>query len=262
MDGSTTGRLSGKVALVTGGAQGRRGRKHGFGGATSWAFCAEGARVVIGDIDEENGRATVSDLVGAGFEAQFVHLDVTSREDWERAVNLTAQRYGRVDILASIAGYGDKFDVMEVDDRSFDLNFDRNPRAMFYGIQSVVPEMRRAGGGSIIQMASINGLVGSTSSAAYHAAKGAVRLIVKAAAIQLAPDKIRVNGVFPGYADTVSTNDMWLDPEMREPRLARVPMGELIMAEDVAPAFVYLASDEARWVTGSELVIDGGMTAQ
>ena len=159
------GRLEGKVALVTAAAQGRLGKKQGFGGATAWAFCREGARVMLSDIDDENGLATTAEIRTAGFDAEYVRLDTASREDWAAAVKATVERFGRLDVLANIAGYGDTSTLLEATDESLEENFRRNPVAMFYGIQAVVPEMRKAGGGSIIQMASINGLICAAMSA-------------------------------------------------------------------------------------------------
>ncbi len=255
-------RLEGKVALITGSASGLKGELMGFGGAAAWMFVREGAKVVLSDISDDAGRKTVSQLVESGAEAIYMHLDVTSEEQWREAIDATVSAFGKLDILVNNAGTGSTANVEETSEEVWDDQMAVHAKGAFLGTKHAIPHMRRAGGGSIINISSINGLVGSPTSTAYHAAKGAVRLFTKAAAVQYAGDKIRVNSVHPGYAMTPLTRNMFSDPEQLGVRIARVPMGRAAGADEIANAILYLASDESSFVTGSEVVVDGGVTAQ
>ncbi len=248
------GRLEGKVALVTGAAR-------GIGQATAVLFAREGARVVVTDLLEEEGRAVVDSIKKSGGQAIFVPLDVTKADQWQRAVEATLSAYGKLDVLVNNAGIGNRATVDETDEALWDRMMDADVKSVFLGTKAVVPIMRRQGGGSIINISSIYGLIGSPTSFAYHTAKGAVRLLSKAAAIQLAKDKIRVNSVHPGFTITHGTREFFARPEVQRERLPRVPLGRFGTAEDIAYGILYLASDESSFVTGSELVIDGGQTA-
>lgn len=255
-------RLAGKVALITRAAAGVQGELMGFGGATAWLFVREGARVVLGDINEELGQKTASQIRESGGDALFVRLDVTREEDWIKAIQSTVSNFGRLDILVNNAGTGARYKVEDTPTEVWDAQMDVHAKGTFLGTKHAIPEMRKVGGGSIINTSSIYGIVGSPTSTAYHAAKGAVRLFTKAAAIQYAKDNIRVNSVHPGYALTPLTREGYRDQHRVDWVLARVPMGRLGAADDISYGILYLASDESSFVTGSELVIDGGMTAQ
>ena len=255
-------RLSGKVALITGGAHGVKGEMMGFGGAAAWLFAAEGAKVALGDIDIDAGEKTASEIREDGGQAIFVRLDVTSQSDWENAVRATVNSFGRLDVLVNNAGTGALGGVEETTEEVWDGQMAVHAKGAYLGTKAVVPEMRRAGGGSIINISSIYGIVGSPGAAAYHAAKGAVRIFSKSAAIQYAKDGIRVNSVHPGYCQTPMTTASYHDPVRRAKMVAKVPMGRYGQPEEVAQAILYLASDESSYVTGSEVVVDGGMTAQ
>ena len=255
-------RLEGKVALITGSASGLKGELMGFGGAAAWMFVREGAKVVLSDISDDAGRKTVSQLVESGAEAIYLHLDVTTEEQWREAVDATVSAFGKLDILVNNAGTGATFNVEDTSEEVWDDQMAVHAKGTFLGTKHAIPLMRKAGGGSIINISSINGLIGSPTSAAYHAAKGAVRLFTKAAAVQYAGDRIRVNSVHPGYAMTPLTRNMFSDPEQLGIRIARVPMGRAAVADEIANAILYLASDESSFVTGSEVVVDGGVTAQ
>ena len=255
-------RLQGKVALITGAASGIEGQTMGFGGASARLFVREGAKVALTDVNEVAGRKTAAQIGEAGGDVVFRRLDVTSDEDWSEAISATISRFGRLDILVNNAGTGARSTVEETTEEVWDGQMDVHAKGVFLGTKHAIPEMRRAGGGSIINISSIFGLVGSRSSAAYHAAKGAIRIFSKAAAIQYASDNIRVNSVHPGFALTPMTEDAFSDPDLIGERMTTIPLGRLGNAYDIANGILYLASDESSFVTGSELVIDGGVTAQ
>ena len=256
-------RLEGKVAVITGAASGLEGELMGFGGAAAWLFVKEGAKVVLTDIQEELGNKTVAQIRENGGEAIFIRHDVTSEQDWIHVIGTAVSTYGKLDILVNNAGTSDISNLEETSIDAWDAQMNVHAKGPFLGTKHAIPEMRKSGGGSIINISSINGLVGSASSTAYHAAKAASRLFTKSAAIQYAKENIRVNSVHPGYARTPLTSHMYdNDAEARNWRLDRTPLGRLGNANDIAFGILYLASDESSFVTGSELVIDGGVTAQ
>jgi len=248
-------RVAGQVALVSGGAR-------GIGAATARLLAQEGAAVVIGDVLEEEGRATAAQIGESGGRALFVPLDVTVEEHWRQAVHSAVAAYGKLDVLVNNAGISGRTSVEETSEELWERAMAVNARGVFLGTKLAIPELRRAGGGSIINISSIYGIVGSETSASYHASKGAVRLFTKAAAIQYAKDGIRVNSVHPGFVDSPMTQQHHSLPGVRADRLAKTPLGRLGTPEDIAWGVLYLASEESSFVTGSELVIDGGMTAR
>ena len=248
-------RVEGKVAVVTGGAG-------GIGAATARLLAREGASVVIGDILEEQGRATVAQIAEAAGQALFVPMDVTSEDDWRRTIQTAVATYGKLDVLVNNAGISGRNTVEETSVELCDRVMAVNAKGVFLGTKLAIPEMRKAGGGSIINVSSIWGLVGSDASASYHSAKGAVRIFTKAAAVQYAKEGIRVNSVHPGFVDSPMTIEYHALPRVRETRVGATPLGRMGTPEDIAAGILYLASDESSFVTGSELVIDGGMTAQ
>jgi NAD(P)-dependent dehydrogenase (short-subunit alcohol dehydrogenase family) len=249
-------RLPGKVALVSGGAR-------GIGAATARLFAQEGARVVLGDLLDPEGRIVEVEIVAGGGEAAFVHLDVTSERDWEHAVATAATRFGRLDILVNNAGIGGAGRLEDTTLEDWNRVMDVNAKGVFLGTKAAIPAMRRAGAGSIVNISSQLGLVGmDDSSPQYQASKGAVRLLTKLTALQYAKERIRANSVHPGPIVTPMTAGRRADPAARERMVSRIPLGRYGEAEEVAYGVLYLASDEARFVTGSELVIDGGWTAQ
>ena len=249
-------RLENKVALISGGAR-------GMGAAEAILFAGEGAKVVIGDVLEDEGRQTEAQINESGGECLFLRLDVTSESNWQDAVAATVSRFGKLDILVNNAGI---FPLGTVEDTSEDL-WDRvmaiNAKGVFMGTKHAIPEMRKTGGGSIINISSIAGLIGSRGAAAYGAAKGAVRSFTKSTAIQYAADGIRANSVHPGIIETpMSIPTILTTEEQRDTQINRTPLGRIGTADDVASGILFLASDESSFMTGSELVIDGGLTAQ
>jgi NAD(P)-dependent dehydrogenase (short-subunit alcohol dehydrogenase family) len=249
-------RLAGKVALISGAAR-------GMGAVEAQLFAREGARVVLGDVLETEGRAVETAIAAAGGQAAFVRLDVTSETDWARAVALTIERFGRLDVLVNNAGIGGAGRVEDTTAEAWDRVMDVNAKGVFLGTRAAIPAMRRAGGGSIVNIASQLGLVGmDDSSPQYTASKGAVRLLTKTTALQYAREGIRCNSVHPGPIITPMTEGRRADPVVYQRMLSRIPMGRYGEAGEVAYAVLYLASDESTYVTGSELVIDGGWTAQ
>ena len=255
-------RLAGKVALISGAAAGVQGELMGFGGAAARLFTQEGAKVVLTDIRDELGQRTANEISEAGGEAIYLHLDVTSEAEWVRVVEAAVSRFGRLDILVNNAGSGARYRVEDTSEADWDGQMNVHAKGVFLGTKHAIPQLRKVGGGSIINVSSIYGLVGSETSTAYHAAKGAIRLFTKSAAIQYASENIRVNSVHPGYAHTPLTDRGYQDPDYFENIRSRIPMGRVGNAYDIAYGMLYLASDESSFVTGSELVIDGGTTAQ
>jgi 3(or 17)beta-hydroxysteroid dehydrogenase len=249
-------RLAGKVALISGGAR-------GMGAVEARLFAQEGARVAVGDVLEDEGRKLEAEINAGGGEALFVRLDVTREADWRRAVEATVGRFGKLDILVNNAGISAHGRIEDTSLEAWNRVMEVNSTGVFLGTKAAIPAMRQAGGGSIINISSQLGLVGTDhSSPQYQASKGAVRLLTKATAMQYAKEGIRANSVHPGPIVTPMTEAARADPERYQMMLSRVPLGCYGESEDVAYGVMYLASDEARWVTGSELVIDGGWTAQ
>ena len=249
-------RLAGKVAVISGAAR-------GMGAAEARLFAREGARVVIGDVLEAEGAAIEAEISAKGGEAVFVRLDVTRESDWAQAVASTVQRFGKLDVLVNNAGIGGVGRVDETATEAWDRVMEVNAKGVFLGTRAAIPAMRRAGGGSIINISSQLGLVGmDDSSPQYTASKGAVRLLTKTTALQYARDGIRCNSVHPGPIVTPMTERRRAEPAVYQRMLSRIPLGRYGEPDEVAYGVLYLASDESAFVTGSELVIDGGWTAQ
>ena len=248
-------RVAGKVALVSGAAR-------GIGAATAKLLAQEGAAIVLGDVLETEGQQTAAGIVAVGGQATFMPLDVTSADSWRQVIAAAVAAYGHLDVLVNNAGISGRAAVGETDVETWERVMEINGKGVFLGTKLAIPELRKAGGGSIINISSIYGIVGSETSAAYHASKGAVRIFTKAAAIQYAADGIRVNSVHPGFVDSPMTAASHALPEVHNLRISRTPLGRMGTPEDIAAGILYLASDESSFVTGSELVIDGGMTAR
>ena len=250
------GRLDGKVALISGGARGQ-------GAAEANLFAREGAKVVFGDVLDDQGKQVEAEIHEVGGEALYIHLDVTREADWVSAVETAVSRYGKLDILVDNAGITIRKTIEDTTKEDWDRIMAINAKGVFLGTKQAIPAMRQSGGGSIVNISSTAGLVGGPySGASYSATKGAVRLFTKSTAIQYAKEGIRCNSAHPGLLETPMTEDILADAAHREERTQRIPLGKIGTAEDIAYGVLYLASDEASFITGSELVIDGGATAQ
>lgn len=247
-------RLKNKVALITGGA-------NGMGESIARLFAREGAKVAIADLLEREGNDVVSAIKATGSEAMFVRLDVSDEAQWLDAVRATVARYGRLDVLVNNAGISGS-----VPDRMSTEYFDKlmavNARGTFLGMKTAIPEMQKTGGGSIVNLSSVSGIVGQTFiHMGYNGAKAAIRVMTKSAAVQFAKDGIRVNSVHPGIMPAMRTSVTMADPAMREKAISEVPMKRAGRPEEVAYPVLFLAGDESSYMTGSELVVDGGMLA-
>jgi NAD(P)-dependent dehydrogenase (short-subunit alcohol dehydrogenase family) len=249
-------RLESKVAIITGGARGQ-------GAAEARLFAREGASVVIGDILTAEGRAVEEEIAEQGGRAVFVKLDVTMEDDWRAAVETAVQRYGKLDILVNNAAILRTEGILDTTEQIWDRVMSVNATGVFLGTKHVVPEMRKGGGGSIVNISSIYGLVGSPSGhPAYHASKGAVRLFTKAAAARYGPDNIRCNSIHPGRMPPMVSGDKewyWSQDAIWH---AKIPLRRNGRTDEVASAVLFLASDEASYVTGAEIPVDGGYTSQ
>ena len=250
-------RLEGKVALISGGARGQ-------GAAEAVLFAREGAKVVIGDLLDDEGKQVEAQIAELGGDASYVHLDVTSADDWEAAVQTALDSYGRLDILVNNAGIGGSGGGVEGEtSENWDTTLDINAKGVFLGTKAAIPALRDSGGGSIVNISSIAGIIGMGSgNPAYAASKGAVRLLTKSTAIQYAAENIRCNSVHPGLIITAMTEGIFADPERLKYWDDNTPLGRYGTVDDIANGVLFLASDESSYMTGSELVIDGGVTAQ
>ena len=254
-------RVQGKVAIITGGAM-------GIGRACAELLANEGASVAITDVNEAAGEATGRELSAKGARVIFLRHDVAREEDWQRIVTETVNRLGRLDIVVNNAGVGVVGDVEHTTLAAWRHLLSINLDGVFLGTKAGVAAMRRFGGGSIINISSIEGLIGDPDLAAYNASKGGVRLLTKSAALYCAREKtgIRVNSVHPGYIWTPMVENAVNasgDPVAARRRFESLhPVGHLGEPNDIAYGVLYLASDESKFMTGAELVIDGGYTAQ
>jgi NAD(P)-dependent dehydrogenase (short-subunit alcohol dehydrogenase family) len=253
------GRVQGKVAIVTGGAL-------GIGRATSMLLAKEGAKVAVTDILDNDGKKTVADIGSSGV-AKYWHVNVANEKEVETAFADIAKQFGKIDILVNNAGIcGVSKPTDELDEKDWNAVMDVNVKGVFLCTKHAVPYMKKAGAGSIINMSSIYGIVGAEDLPPYHASKGAVRLMAKTDAVFYAKNKIRVNSIHPGWIWTpmveYGSNDFPAGPEaFKQFIISHLPLGHFGEPEDVAYGVLYLASDESKFVTGSELVIDGGFVA-
>jgi 3alpha(or 20beta)-hydroxysteroid dehydrogenase len=251
------GKLDGKVALISGGARGQ-------GAAEAETFVQEGAKVVFGDIRDDEGKKVEAGIRDRGGDAVYVHLDVTNEADWRGAVQTATTRFGRLDILINNAGI--LIPRVPIEDRTaaeWDTVMAVNAKGVFLGTKYAIPAMRRSGGGSIVNISSVAGIGQSAhQEPAYAASKGAIRIFTKVTASQHAKDRIRCNSVHPGPVDTEMFHSAFRDRELLERRLQRIPLGRMGTVAEIVSAVLYLASDESSYITGSELVIDGGALAQ
>jgi len=247
-------RLEGKVALISGAAR-------GLGAAEARLFASEGAKVGIGDIRESEACALESEIRDSGGDAMYIGLDVTDERQWADAVHQMMNVYGRLDILVNNAGILEHGMVEETSTKSWDRTMDVNGRGVFLGTRAVIPAMRESGGGSIVNISSVAGLVGGLMTA-YNASKGAVRLLTKSTAVQYAAENIRVNSVHPGPTETDMLDVFFREEGARKARAADTPIPRLGKPEDIAYGVLFLASDESSYMTGAELVIDGGNVAR
>jgi len=248
-------RLEGKVAIVSGAAS-------GMGAATARRFAKEGAKVVIADTLEEEGRAVAADIVRANGTAEFMRLDVTDEADWKAVVDATVQKFGKLDIMVNNAGISGSAVTDMLDTDAWDKLMAVNSRGVFLGTKYAVLAMKQAGGGSIVNLSSISGNTGQTMThMGYNASKGAVRTLTKSTAVQFGRDGIRANSVHPGLMPPMRTSGATADPAVRAKMLQGVPLRRAGEIDEVANAILFLASDEASYITGAELYVDGGYLA-
>ncbi|MFJ1997124.1 SDR family NAD(P)-dependent oxidoreductase [Streptomyces asiaticus] len=258
-----SGRLHGKVALIT-------GATGGIGAATAELFAREGARLLLTDVApeplkalEERIEVLVEERVEerGGSDVASAVLDVSSAEAWGDVIATVRERFGRLDVLVNIAGILDWPGIEGTDEASWDRVIEVNQKGTWLGMRAAMPLLRASGRGSVINTSSVLGLVGSGAAAAYQASKGAVRLLSKTAAVEYARDNVRVNSLHPGVIATPMIQDLLDEQGDRQPDIVRTPMARAGRADEIAPAMLFLASDESSFVTGSELVVDGGLTA-
>lgn len=247
-------RLAGKVAIISGAAS-------GMGAEESRLFGREGAKVVLADVLEAEGKDVEADIKSSGGDALFVHTDVTREADWQRVVQSAVSHFGKLDILVNNAGVSSTSVADPLDTEGWRRIMEVNATGVFFGTKYAIPAMQRAGGGAIVNISSIMGFVGGEGGhPAYHASKGAVRIFTKAMAVKYGPDGIRINSVHPGFMPPMRTSNP--NPADREAHIGLTPLRRLGKPIEVAYGVLFLASDEASFITGTELVIDGGFIAR
>jgi 2,5-dichloro-2,5-cyclohexadiene-1,4-diol dehydrogenase 2 len=245
-------RLSGKIALISGGAS-------GLGAAQASLFAREGAKVMIGDLQEGLGQQVVEAIRSEGGEAEFIRLDVSDFQSWQQAVEAVAQKFGGLTTLVNNAGIFHPGGVVSETPEGWSRMIAINQTGVFYGMKAAVPQLLESGNAAIVNISSLYGLIGSPNAISYHASKAAVRLMSKGAALEFAKQGIRVNTIFPGQIRTPILGD--ITPEQDAAIKASIPMGDVGDPMDIAFGSLYLASDEARYVSGAELWIDGAWYA-
>ncbi len=251
------GRLDGKVALITGAAS-------GMGKIAAELFAREGARVVLADVSDEAGQSTAKEIEATGADAVYVHTDVSKTSDVEKAVRLTVDRFGTLNVLYNNAGIfpADDGSVTETSEQTWDRVMDINLKGVFLGCKYGIPAMIESGGGSLINVASFVALVGAaTPQVAYTASKGGVLSMTREIAVEFARKGIRANALCPGPIETPLLGELLADPARRQRRLVHIPVGRFGHAEEIARAALFLASDESSFITGATFVVDGGITA-
>jgi NAD(P)-dependent dehydrogenase (short-subunit alcohol dehydrogenase family) len=250
-----TDMLRGKVAIVTGAA-------HGIGSATVRSLAREGATVVATDVLDDEGEVLAREICAEGGNVQYAHLDVTDEGQWQALADRTAHDFGRIDVLVNNAGIGSMADVESETANGWERTIAINQKGVWLGMKAVIPKIREAGGGSVVNDSSIFGAVGGFgASVAYHASKGAVRLMTKNAAIRYAQEGVRVNSLHPGFIDTPLIAGLKGTPT-ETAIIDSTPMGRLGRPEEVGDVIAFLASDAASYMTGSEIYVDGGWTAR
>ena len=248
-------RLADKVAIITGAAS-------GMGAATARRFGREGAKVVVADMLDQEGQAVAESINAAGGEALFMHLNVTDEAGWKAVVDATVAAFGKLDILVNNAGISGSATNDLLDSALWDRVMAVNSTGVFLGTATAVRQMQQNGGGSIVNLSSISGIVGQTMvHMGYNAAKGAVRVMTKSTAVQFGKDRIRCNSIHPGLMPPMRTSGATADPAVRAKMLKAVPLGRNGEVDEVANAILFLASDEASYITGAELYVDGGYLA-
>jgi cyclopentanol dehydrogenase len=248
------GRLDGKVALISGAARGQ-------GEAEARLFAREGASVVLGDVLVEQGEQVAKEIGEAGGSAVFARLDVSDEDDWTAAVELAEGNIGKLDVLVNNAAIIGLPGIMDTTLELWNRVIGVNQTGTFLGMRAAIPAMRRAGGGSIVNISSVLSTMGSGNSASYTASKGAVSALTRTVSVELAPEGIRVNAVHPGGVETpMAVECLGDDLEARRALIAAHPIGRIGEPEEIATGVLFLASDEASFVTGASLVIDGGNT--
>ena len=248
-------RLEGKVAIISGAA-------YGMGAEEARLFAREGAKVVIADVSEEGGTRLEAEINEGGGEATFVRTDVTSEDDWQRVVEATLSRFSKLNVLVNNAGISSGSVADPMDTEGWRRIMEVNATSVFLGTKHAISAMQKAGGGSIVNISSIMGFVGGEGGhPAYHASKGAVRIFTKATAVKYGPYGIRANSVHPGFMPAMRSS-RYADPAVRQEHVKLTPLRRIGKPIEVAYGVLFLASDEASFITGTELVIDGGFIAR
>jgi NAD(P)-dependent dehydrogenase (short-subunit alcohol dehydrogenase family) len=256
-------RFEGKVALLTGSAATQKGELMGFGGATVWRFLEEGGKgVIITDVQDEIGERSAQQLRDAGHDAIYMHLDVTEEDEWTAVADAAMAHFGRLDILVNIAGILDPKSILDIETAVWKKTMEISTVGIFLGTRAVAKHMGATGGGSIINLASMAAKQGSGSyGSAYSFSRGGMLNFSMSSALQLAELGIRVNTIMPGWVHTPFTDYLYSDPEQSKYRTDRVPLGRWGKPEDIAGGILFLASDDASYMTGAELLMDGGVSA-